>query len=298
MKIQIGRPFHAAGDTAIQEDRYAIHPGKPNQVIVADGVSGLYLPTEEPRTFFGLSGGQLAAQITTGLFSFLYEVSLEEKLNEANEGIRHVIRYENLSLEESEFLPGTTFLALEANEAHSEIQIFSAGDCFAFWRTPNGSLNGTPNTMFDYEQRMTQKIAELMQEAPGQTLQEKREHMWEAFRPFLARNRREAINKKGGYALLNGQFTFEELLFQIIAPVHFYAVNMEEGLEMVVCSDGFIPFELTQDPQQAASFVFHHYDQGGLKAVADETWRQTAQKEWESHVSRPEATAIPITVVE
>lgn len=278
MKVKV---LYDQGSARISEDGIIFQP--PFYFGVTDGITGVYLPDEGPKLFHGMTGGQLASHTISYVFraasperSFLGDL-----LRRANNIIREDIEANKLSLEESEFLPSAAFVVVSINDA--TIEILQGGDCLAIWQMKDGTIGGTPNKTYIYEKDLLRIIAELMEKH-----QKDRQKMWEEFRPILEKKRRANINtKQGGFALLNGQPKFKKFWQKFTLPkdkIHL----------LVLFSDGFVPFEWTQNEVAMAGEIIRLYRKGELYSVLEGTRFVADLKKSSSHEDYPEATAIAI----
>lgn len=144
------------------------------------------------------------------------------------------------------------------------------------------TIGGTPNLIFKYEQRQIFRIAELMKKHAGN-----RQKTWEEFRPLLVKDRRRNINISNGFSTINGQPWFEDLVQEFSLP-------RKDTKRLIIFSDGFIPFEVTEDPIAMATFIFALYENGGLNQVLKRTREYAEETKKSSHEDYPEATAIAI----
>lgn len=249
---------------------------------VTDGVSGIYLPQEGPRFFHGRTGGQCASSAITRAFgSALPGEYLEDILLEANNMIRRLSKANGLSLEESEFLPSATFVVVSVIQ--KSINILQGGDSLAVWLNKDGTIGGTPNQAFVYEEDLLNIVSALMKKHGKD-----RQKMWEEFRPVLVNKRRANTNNaQGNFALINGQSEVEKFWQKFI-------LRREDVALLILFSDGFVPFEWTRDEKYLAEKVVSLYQVGGLYAILKETRVVAEQKKYSSHEDCAEATAIAI----
>ena len=272
--------IYSQGSARIPEDGIVFQP--PNFYGVIDGISGIYLPYEEPRLFDGRTGGQLVSHVISRAFgSSLAEDSLEEIIRRANTLIYKLSNANGLSIIESEFLPSAAFVT--AKIAEKSIDILQGGDSLAVWLMKDGTTGATSNKTFDYEKGLLDTIALLMEKHKHD-----RQKMWEEFRPILIGKRRTSINTtQGGFALINGQEEVENFWQKVI-------LQREEVMLLILFSDGFVPFEWTRDEESLAKKVVHLYQGGGMYAVLEETRQIAKRKKFSSHEDYAEATAVAI----
>lgn len=277
MRIQV---LYDQGTARVPEDGMIFQP--PHYFGASDGISGVYLPHEGPKLFDGKTGGQFASHILSHtLGGASPEESLEDVLRKANHTIREFSEAQGLSLQESEFLPSATFSVASINPQN--ITILQAGDSLAVWEMKDGTTGGTPNRTFAYEKELLRIIAELMEKHRGN-----RQKMWEEFRPTLIEQRRANVNtEQGGFALLNGQPEIEQFWQR-------FTLSQEETALLILFSDGFVPFEWTEDESTMAKTVVNLYRTGGLHQVLTATRKVAEQKKSSSHEDYAEATAVAI----
>lgn len=268
------------GSTRIAEDGIVFQP--PHFYGALDGISGISLPHEGPKLFDGRTGGQFASHTISCVFeSALVGESLESILRKANIMVRELSKTNGLSLQESELLPSAAFAV--ASVTPKSINILQGGDSLAVWLMKDGTIGGTPNRTFTYEDELLSTIAVLMKKHG-----EDRQKMWEEFRPILVDKRRANINTaQGGFALINGQPEVENFWQKFV-------LRREEIVLLILFSDGFVPFEWTRDEKSLAEKVVHLYQTGGLYSVLEETRGVAEQKKSSSHEDYAEATAVAI----
>lgn len=180
----------------------------------------------------------------------------------------------------SEFLPSATFAIASVDD--QKIEIVQGGDTLAVWQMKDGTIGGTPNLIFDYEERQTFMIAELMIKHKGN-----RQKMWEEFRPHLIEDRRKNINAIKGFSIINGQPWFKDFLQEFTIPIETIKL-------LIIFSDGLVPFEWTRNPIVMSKRIIDLYQKGGLDLIL-ETTRKIAEKNKDSsHEDYPEATAISL----
>ena len=271
------------GTVRISEDRFYVPPSpfSVGLVGVADGVSGLYVPSEGPILFEGQSGGQMAAEILVQtLANAGSDVPLEEILLRANSKIytaqTHLGFYHR---NEVEYLGGSTFSVAQIGT--EEIEIIQCGDCFALWVT-NKEIGITKNQVFHHDTEATRIIATLMEKHGGD-----REKMWQEFRPILAKMRQRNVNKEGGYSLLNGQPEVQKFWQR------FFLFRSEIKL-LLLFTDGLIYYPDSGDEHALAQKVIRLYNESGLRTILAETRRKEAKEKQKSHIDHAEASAVAI----
>lgn len=63
---------------------------------------------------------------------------------------------------------------------------------------------------------------------------------------------------------------------------------------LILCSDGLVPFEQTEDFDKLAEYVMNHYHSGKLRGVLAATRALAALSRDKTHEDFPEATAIAL----
>lgn len=268
------------GSARIPEDGMIFNP--PFFYGVTDGISGLYLPHEGPRIFSGRTGGQFASHaISLAFESASFGESIKTILQKANAMIWRMCQLKELLIKETESLPSAAFAVASIDD--KGVEILQAADCLAVWQMKDGSIGGTPNLAFAYEERLLSTIARLMKKHRGN-----RQKMWEEFHPITTKERRANINTpQGGFALLNGQPESED---------YWQKFTLERaGVELLILfSDGLVPFEWTRDEKEMGEQVITIYRQGGLHSALNATRAIAEQKKSSSHEDYAEATAVAI----
>jgi len=266
------------GTAVPSEDRLIL---KLPFVGVADGVSGLYVPSEGPLGFNGLTGGQMAAEtLLKTVVSASVQESLEEIILRANSTIRRAQEpYGFYDRGEIERIAGATIAVVKIGT--ERIEIVQCGDCMALWVFHDGRTEITYNQVIRHEMEMRAKIAELMEKHSGD-----RSKMWEEFGPFLAAIRRQRVNQPGGYGLLNGQHEAEETWQRFV-------LQRQDIALLLIFTDGLIyPEEAgSEDLDQR---ILGLYRDGGLGAILAETRRKEKGKKDTSHIDYAEASGIAI----
>lgn len=274
------RVLYDQGSTLIPEDTMIFQP--PCYYGAIDGISGVYLPQEGARLFDGRTGGQLVGHTISRTFKNASPGdSVEDILKEANRMVREISEMHGLSIRESGFLPSAAFVI--ASVGNQNITIIQGADSLAVWQMKDGTIGGTPNRTFAYEKGLLDIIAELMKKHKGD-----RRKLWEDFRPVLIKKRRAYVNtSQGGFCLLNGQPEAEQFWQEFTFPTE--AVKI-----LILFSDGFVPFEWTQNEKPMGERVLSLYRAGGLNLVLKTTRVIAEKKKSSSHEDYAEATAVAI----
>ncbi len=261
MRTQI---LYDQGSASVAEDRviyesfsHLLHCG------VLDGITGVYLPKECPKIFDGKTGGQFAVDFISLFFKSLSLArpteSLELILEKTNNALGEHSELYGVFLEQSEFLPSAAFVIASIDEG--TITIIQGGDSLAVWQKRDGTIGGTSNKTFSYEKKLRSIIAELMEKHHGD-----REKMWEEFRLILITERRANINTpQGGFALLNGQSQSKDFWQK-------FELKREEIKLLLLFSDGFVPFEGTENEKTMGEELIHsYYWHGRLDSILTNT---------------------------
>ncbi len=271
--------LYSQGSVKIPEDKLIFCP--PCFFGVADGVSGIYLPEEEPKLFDGRTGGQLVTQTIVTEFSISLGTSdLAHILKSANSKLYTTMYRSNVDVTDSAIAPGACFMVVKITE--EEVEIIQAGDCLAVWEYRNSKVDGIAHQNYKYEESLLKAIEKLMLKHKGN-----RSKMWKDFRPILTKRREKNFNKPGGICILNGQDNFPKLWRKQI-------LQRADLKNLLLFSDGLVPFELTENPKILAEKVIEQYRQGGLKNILLKTRKLAKRKKSTTHEDQPEATAISI----
>lgn len=247
---------------------------------VTDGVTGVYLPSEGPKLFEGLTGGQLASRIIIDTFANASSRLLGRALVAANDALHQHTQRVGLP-DDPAFLPGACFTVCEVDD--SKVEIRQGGDSLAVWQFKDGAIEGTPNKNFAYEKLLTDTIAQLMQKHSGD-----RQKMWEEFRPILINERRK-YSQEYRLCLLNGLSGFS-----LYYRWQKFSLDRRELSRVILFTDGLVPFEKTRVVDELAHYVIELYNSGGLQAVLDETRRLATLNKERTHEDLPEAAAIAL----
>jgi serine/threonine protein phosphatase PrpC len=256
--------------------------GGPHLIaVVTDGVSGLHDPDEGPRLFSGRTGGQLVCEAVRNAVSAIgIGDTIESLISMANLRIREFVTHYQLPIQSSDLLPGAAFVFVKIDG--QKIRIIQGADCFAVWQKNNGNIGVTRNQVFLHDLRVKQMIADLMREHGGD-----RQKVWQGLTPTLAEFRLKHVNKRGGYALLNGQ----EAVYNYYRRI----TLLRDDIQLLILgSDGIVPFSDTKDKRLLGRRVIKQFYKGGLAAILNRT-RDIEEKEQNtSHIHHAEATAIAI----
>jgi serine/threonine protein phosphatase PrpC len=250
--------------------------------VVADGVSGAYLPDNGPRVIDRKTGGRMATDAVLAEFAGAkINDSLENVIKKANRYIRR--KQSGIPEKNSELLSGTSFSALKIR--HEEIDILQAGDCLAFALTKDGKIIATKNQLFlnDTEDRMI--VKKLMIKHKGD-----RNVTWKEYLPMFSATRRQRINDLGddaGFGLLNGQRKFETCMQKIVIP-------REKADRLLLVSDGFYYYPESHDEKSLGKRMFELYEKGGLDEILAYNRSKEEIEKSETHIDHGEATAIMI----
>lgn len=274
--MKISDTLRDPGTAKVQEDGLV---NAPPYYGATDGVSGVYLPQEGPRMFYGLTGGQLASQVIVDTFENRRPATVELGLMAANERLQVAAHDAGVSLGDPAFLPGACFAICKVGPAC--VNVVQGGDTLAVWRDKDGTLGGTTNWNFKYEKFLTDEIARLMEKHGGD-----RQKMWEEFRPILIQERRQYCSKHG-LCLLNGRHDFLDRRKS-------FDLSVELLRDMILFTDGLAPFEETVSVDRLAKYVFRLYDQGGLRGVLAETHLLARKEAGKTHETLQEVAAIAL----
>ena len=251
--------------------------------VVADGVSGLYLPEDGPRLFYGRTGGQMVCDaIRNAISSAGTGGSIDSLLTMANIRVWESVLHHKLDMQRSDLLPGAAFAIVRIDE--EKIDIVQGADCIVVWQKRNGTVNATKNQVFDHDSRLQGVVARLMAEHHGN-----RQEVWREFTPILSELRLRNVNRRiqNGYAMLNGQEG-------VLSCRRRVTLSRRTTRRLIISSDGLVPLSDTQDNKFLARIVMKLFAKGGLPFILART-REIEEKEKEtSHIDNAEATAIAI----
>lgn len=262
---------------------------------VLDATSGLYHPQDGPRLFDdGVSGGRMISRIVqmeaakyVPLFSLLRRLShrrcLSSFLCYVNKIIRDQYRNCSLPLSNPSQLPGASFLFVMMGD-HS-IHFVQGSDCFAVWEFVDGRRGATSNPVFGYTKLIQHAVRRLMEKHRGD-----RFAMWKDLLSIERTMRNTYINRPGGILHLNGDPA-------MMRGVRFFRIDSRTLARLLIFTDGFVPFEVTETPEGIAGYVMDYYHRGnrgeyGLRTVLSETRQVQEAGRQRTHVTFPEATAI------
>lgn len=251
-------------------------------LVVSDGVSPPY-GSEHPLFMIeGQSAGAVAGKIVCDTFALaLPNQPLTEVMVEANRQVATAHERWGRPLDRADLLAGASVVAVKLGD---EIEIAHVADAIAFWRLHSGEIGATENRMYDYEANLLQIFAETMAEVGGD-----REAAWVRYGPIRRAIIQECANRPGpgNYSVMNGQSALVPLISTLTIP-------REEVAELVICSDGLVPFELTRDSAALAQWFFNAYDAGGLEEVLTRKREIESRNSKRTHVNHAEVTAIAV----
>lgn len=256
----------------------------PNKVVgVIDTASPVFIPPEQPKMFYGMTGGQLiGSKIINAIGHDLSGYVTPTKiLKWVNLEVKEALEENDLSIETPENNPFASYALAFFDGIF--IQIIQGGDCQFVYQGKDGSVGWTENQTLEYDRENLRLIAEFMRKHCGD-----RPKMWREFGPILKMRRREHLNsEKGKFSVLNGQPDFEKYWRRLILS------TLE--LKTLICfTDGFVIQEETADMVSLTPRILHQYYHGGLQEVLNTTRKSASSKASESHVTWPEAMAIAI----
>lgn len=287
MKVQA---LFDSGTVKIPEDRFFFRPLSTEVAFAGaiDGVSGLYIPSEGPKLFFGrLSGGQMVADTVVQTFFTAAKIeSLEEIILRANIMVREIQLAGGVPLERSDLLAGAAFVVAKIEE--EIIEILQAGDCFACWELCDGSIGTTQNQVYQHDMQNLKTIEKLMKKYKGDRIR-----MWKEFSPVLVKRRCAHVNKRVrmGYGLFNGQQELEDCWQKITLPRDRVDI-------LILASDGLIHYPKSgptlNDMLALAQEVLEGFQKGSLETVLTETRRAEEKEKEKSHIDHAEASALAI----
>jgi serine/threonine protein phosphatase PrpC len=274
------------GTAEYSEDMFFIRMidgvGGPHLIaVVADGVSGLYDPDEGPRLFSGRTGGQLVCEAVRNAVSAIgIGDTIESLILMANLRAREFITHYQLPIQSSDLLPGAAFVFAKIDG--KKIRIIQGVDCVAVWQRENGNIGATRNQVFLHDLRVKKIIADLMIQHGGD-----REKVWQELTPTLAELRLRHVNKRGGYALLNGQEGLHGCYRRM-------TLLRKRTKRLFLFSDGLVPFMDTRNRKFLGEMVIELFNQGGLTAILKRTREIEEKEKGTSHIYHAEATGIAI----
>jgi len=288
VKIQKVQALFEPGSVTFPEDRLFLRPFSPEMAFVgvADGVSGLYIPSEGPRLFSEgtLTGGQMVTDTICHAFTEASRNdSLEEIILRANDAVAaiQIANGKGIPIERSDLLAGAAFAVAKIGE---EVEILQAGDCFAFWKLQDGEIGATRNQVYQHDMVALEIVAQLMEKHGGD-----RNKMWRELSPILSEMRLQHVNKnvEGGYALCNGQPELENCWQKITIP-------SDRLSFLILATDGLIHYPESGDEKALARKVLTLFQKESLEAVLAETRRIEEREKGKSYADKGEATAIAI----
>lgn len=250
-------------------------------IALADGTSGVYLPTDGPKMYGNRSGGQIASQ------------SLIDTINEASphDTIEDVLAIaiakcrQHFGNEPPEVVGGATGVVLKLDE--SNLKIAQWGDAYIIIERADGSIFISEDQVRPHDIEMRNKIRELMDKHNGD-----RSKMWEEFRPYLLQMRAKRVNSEDdkSYGMLNHQDEF----LKKVRMNSFSAFR-----QILVATDGLFPFDELENSESFAKNLIERLNSGTTLRELLEARKNVSLKESSrSHITVPEATGILIKVAE
>lgn len=259
------------------------HLFQPPFVVVADGVSPPYNKKHPLKMVDGFTAGAMAAKTVCAAFqSAQIDDSVMACLLRANRQLGAWQQESGALFKQPELLAGASVVAAKLGD--SQIQIIQVGDAIALWRLKRGEKGATANSVYQHDEFLHKAFARIMFKVNGN-----RKEAWERFYEIHCTAVRDHTNRsaQGGFGVINGQPGVVPMICEMRFP--------RSGLrDLILCSDGLVPFEMTQNSRALAELVFRLYDQGGLKGVLQHTRAEEEKKADQSHISQAEATAVAI----
>ena len=246
---------------------------------ILDGSSGLYDPNIGPKLFKGLTGGQSVVKIVSDLLERAKEVDdLGVIIETANKKVKDFILENSLPLNKSDELPGCVFALVKITV--NTVELIQAGDTMAFWQMENGNIGYTRNQLKEYDRKFNKLVEDSMEKSKGD-----RNKAWNLLLPEHTKQRIKNINKKGGYAFLNGQ---KEL------KTYLYKTKIRAGVKLLLLfSDGFIQLA-GRNEKELAKNVIKNYSLGGLKLILEKKRLLEKDNILRSHVEYAEASGLAL----
>lgn len=285
---------------------------------VLDGTSAPHSPQFPPRKFFGnLTGGEATVRLIeshfANAFKRRYDLQGAERVSRRVptlcRELRHVSgalaqfqRDAGLSLRDAGELAGASFAFVDVKG--TEVEIFQGGDCLVFWEFEDGTIGVTPNQCRGHSAELSRVIEEIRKrvawelfgimprEASCAERESIRGEVWNRYRPILeAARRRDANNPQSqyGYAFLNGQKDFHNLLYRL-------ALSRDKLTTILLSTDGAFPWEemAMKTDHEVAVDALRRYRRGGLSYILAHARSIEKEIENENHVDAAEFTAIAL----
>src|SRR3989344_2928186 len=273
-----------SGTATILEDSLIIAPPFFG---VMDGVSGLYRPSEGPRFFYGMSGGQKVVRPVAS--EFLKEHAgegLDDILHKANSAIREFAEGTGLVLDRPDILPGTQFVVAKVGD--DAVEVMQCGDSLAVWAFSDGRVGALRNQTYAHERSQIAVLNDLLEKHHGD-----RDRVWEEYLPLTASFRRARANSGGteGYVILNGQPEGERHWTRM-------TLAQNELSLLLMFTDGLVTLEETNDPEGMAELVLGRYREGGWASAFKRIRDQEEQGKSMRHIDHAEATAVALEFID
>lgn len=281
MRIARIDALYSQGTADHREDGFVVNPPFLG---VIDGFSAPYHYKMFPLLFNGGSGGEMVRRVTLETFYSAVTSSVEDLILQANQRIAEAQMSHGISDKEADLLSGASFVF--ANLSDSSLEIIQGGDCLAVWGYRSGKFGATKNQAYLHVSKNLEIIADLMKKHGGDARE-----MWVEFSPILSGRRRQDINNpksEAGYAVLNGQATIRDCWQKSQIP----AKNIKY---ILLFSDGFIPYHLTENTKDMAEYVISLYESGGLDRMLRRKRKVDKKNSKSSYIAQDEATALAIT---
>lgn len=266
------------GTASILEDRLVIHPPFYG---VLDGVSGLYYPDKGPSLFNSFSGGQKVVQLVAATFeSASPDDSLEKVVLRANAVVRKFIHDHRIDIKRGDLTPGAMFVFAKID--NDKIEIIQGGDCFAVWRTTEGSVFCTPNPNYNHESSQMEALNSIFKKYKGDRVM-----AWREYLPRASLMRKERANKSGdrGYVVLNGGVGTRKLWNK-------YMLSRRESSLLLLFTDGLVKLEETKYEKKMGERIVDLYNKKGWSAVLARIRKWESSDKLARHIDHAEATGI------
>ncbi|MDD2696906.1 MAG: hypothetical protein PHE52_01980 [Candidatus Pacebacteria bacterium] len=251
---------------------------------VVDGFSAPFSYKAPPMLFSRRTGGEMVRKtVLETFYSASSSTPLEDLLLRANQKVAKIQMSRGIPLERTDLLAAVSFVFARLDK--DVITLIQGGDCLAVWSYGPEEFGVTKNQAYLHVSGNLKIIEGLLRKNHNDVAE-----MWVDFCPILSQRRLQDTNNpesKAGYAVLNGQPVFKELWQKIEIPTR----NLRY---LLLFSDGFIPYGLTQDETKLAKDVISIYEAAGIPTLLRRKRRTDKKNEKKSYIARDEATAVAI----
>lgn len=258
-----------------REDRiYGTH----GKFLVLDGTKRFVAPTED--RFLHPICIDTSSFVDHLMLVFMQNVDMEllfDTVVEMNENVASLVGKD--LLDRPEYRPSASFGAVSIHDGG--LEIVQGGDTIVFIRYRSGHVWATPNLVHPHTVELRARRAGIDEHSPE----------WDQSALDIVLEIQSRTNTKDGWVGLNGQrYAVNNMCFRWIK-------EYETIRDILVLTDGFLPFSLAADTKKLARQMFNKLDEGGIPQI--QAWQESIDMNDHETANPylPEGTALHIQVL-